>query len=123
MSKPAPSDFELQVLGVLWERGPMTARAVMEALPDQKPRAYTSVLSVMQVMEKKGFLSHTTEGKAHVYRARLNKGRVLGDVMGKLVNLVFGGKRASVVQALLEEKVSAEDLAEMKRLIDEQGKR
>ena len=52
-SPQRPSDLELQVLAVLWRRGPSTAREVMEALPDGKHRAYTTVLSVMQVMEKK----------------------------------------------------------------------
>jgi predicted transcriptional regulator len=52
--KYQPAEFELQVLGVLWEHGPSTVREVLERLPDGKPRAYTSVLSVMQVMQKKG---------------------------------------------------------------------
>ena len=51
-----PSDLELQILSFLWEKGPSTAREVLEAIPDGKKRAYTSILSVMQVMEKKGFL-------------------------------------------------------------------
>ncbi|MCA9092782.1 MAG: BlaI/MecI/CopY family transcriptional regulator, partial [Planctomycetaceae bacterium] len=51
-----PSDLELQILHVLWQAGPSTVRDVLEKLPDQKKRAYTSVLSVMQVMQKKGFL-------------------------------------------------------------------
>jgi predicted transcriptional regulator len=118
-----PSDFELQVLGVLWERGEMTAREVMGALPDNKPRAYTSVLSVMQVMEKKGFLAHRLEGKTNIYRAKVTKGRVMGGVMGRLVDLVFGGKPTAVLQTLLEEKaVSAEELAEMRRVIEEKAK-
>lgn len=118
-----PSDFELQVLGVLWEGGEMTARAVMEKLPDNKPRAYTSVLSVMQVMEKKGFLTHRLEGKTNVYRAKVTQARVMGGVMGRLVDLVFGGKPAAVLQTLLEDKsVSAEELAEMRRVIEEKAK-
>ena len=56
MKSVKPSDLEMQVLSVLWERGPSTAREVLEAMPDGKKRAYTSVLSVMQVMEKKGLL-------------------------------------------------------------------
>ena len=56
-AKHQPAEFELQVLGVLWEHGPSTVREVLERLPDGKPRAYTSVLSVMQVMQKKGLLA------------------------------------------------------------------
>src|SRR5678816_4596767 len=90
MPKPAePSDFELQILGVLWDRTEASARQVLESLPDNKPRAYTSVLSVMQVMEKKGFLTHRLEGKTNIYRAKVSQSRVMGGVMGRLVDLVL----------------------------------
>ena len=62
-----PTDVELQVLSVLWQRGPSTARQVLEAMPDGKARAYTTVLTVMQVMEK-GLLTHTREGMAQSYK-------------------------------------------------------
>ena len=118
-----PSDFELQILGVLWNRGEATARQVLEALPDNKPRAYTSVLSVMQVMEKKGFLTHRLEGKANIYRAKVTQSRIMGGVMGRLVDLVFGGRRTAVLQTLLEDKsLSPEELAEMRRVIEEKQK-
>ena len=119
VKKPRPSDFELQVLGVLWEKGPLAARQVLENLPDNKPRAYTSVLSVMQVMEKKGFLAHSLEGKTNIYRPTIAKEHVLGGMMRRMVDLVFGGKPAAVLQTLLDEQaVSSEELAEMKRLIE-----
>ncbi len=57
MTKPKPSDVELQILGVLWEAGPLAVRDVLERMPDGKSRAYTSILSCLQVMEKKGLLS------------------------------------------------------------------
>ena len=119
-NQPQPSDFELQILGVLWERGEATARQVLESLPDNKPRAYTSVLSVMQVMEKKGFLAHRLEGKTNIYRAKVTQSRIMGGVMGRLVDLVFGGRRTAVLQTLLEDKsLSLEELAEMRRVIEE----
>ena len=62
----------MQVLSVLWGRGASTVREVMEAMPDGKARAYTTILSVLQVMEKKGLLSHVAEGNAHVYQARVS---------------------------------------------------
>src|ERR1043165_9612335 len=97
---PQPSDFELQILGVLWEKPEATARQVLEALPENKPRAYTSVLSVMQVMEKKGFLIHRLEGKTNIYRAKVTQSRIMGGVMGRLVDLVFGGRRTAALQTL-----------------------
>jgi predicted transcriptional regulator len=117
---PKPSDLELQVLAVLWSRGPATAREVLEALPDGKRRAYTTVLSVMQVMEKKGLLGHTTRGAANVYKPRVSRRQVLGPLLRSLVRNVFGGSTPEAMLHLLREnEVSEAELAEMKRIIDE----
>jgi BlaI family transcriptional regulator, penicillinase repressor len=117
-----PSELELQILALLWARGPLTARQVLESLPDRKPRAYTSVLSVMQVMEKKGLLGHETEGNTHVYRPKVAKGRVLRTTLSRLVKQVFGGRPSAAIQSLLEETpVSAEELAEIRRMLDAMG--
>lgn len=120
MTRIKPSDLEMQVLSVLWERGPSTAREVLEAMPDGKKRAYTTILSAMQVMEKKGLLNHTNRGVAHVYRPAVNKRKVLQPFVRKVVNEVFGGRPTAVMQALLAEgQISGEELAEMRRLLDE----
>jgi BlaI family transcriptional regulator, penicillinase repressor len=113
-----PSDMEMQVLGVLWEKGPCTARQVLEAMPDGKQRAYTTVLSVMQVMEKKGLLTHTSKGTAHVYRPAVSRRSVVQPFMRRVLNEVFGGRPAAMVQAILSDTaVSDADLAEMRRLL------
>jgi predicted transcriptional regulator len=118
MAKVKPSDLEMQVLSVLWERGPSTAREVLEAMPDGKKRAYTSVLSVMQVMERKGLLAHTSKGTAHVYEPAVDRRDILQPFMRRLLTEVFGGRPAAFVQALLSEtSVSDADLAEMRRLL------
>ena len=119
MSKIKPSDLEMQILSVLWERGPSTAREVLEAMPDGKKRAYTTILSAMQVMEKKGLLGHTNRGVAHVYRPAVNKRKVIQPFVRKVVTEVFGGRPAAVMQALLADgQVSDEELAEMRKLLD-----
>jgi BlaI family penicillinase repressor len=118
MRRAKPSGLEMQVLSVLWERGPATAREVLAAMPDGKKRAYTSILSVMQVMEKKGLLTHTSRGVAHVYRPAVNKHHVLQPFLRRVLNEVFGGRPAAMMQALLDEtSVSEDDLAEMHRLL------
>ncbi len=78
--KSQPSDLELQVLGVLWGRGAATVREILESLPDGKRRAYTSVLSVVQVMEKKGLVKRQRErdGLAHVFARRFRAARSWG---------------------------------------------
>ena len=121
MPKPKPSDLELQLLSVLWGRGPSTVREVMAAMPDGKRRAYTSVLSVMQVMEKKGLLTHSTEGRTHVYKPTVSRSQTLRPMLRALVRNVFGGSTASAVQHLLNEtNVPDDELAEIARLLDEQ---
>jgi BlaI family penicillinase repressor len=118
MRKAKPSGLEMQVLSVLWERGPSTAREVRDAMPDGKKRAYTSILSVMQVMEKKKLLTHTNKGVAHVYRPAVNKHHVLQPFLRRMLKEVFGGRPAAMMQALLDEtSVSETDLAEMRQLL------
>ena len=124
--KGKPSDLELQVLSVLWGRGPSTARQVLEAMPDGKARAYTTVLTVMQVMEKKGLLTHTRDGVAHVYKPAVSKRQVLRPLLRGLVERIFGGSTSAAVQQLLAETdVTEADLARIRDLLreHEQGDR
>jgi BlaI family penicillinase repressor len=124
MTSREPSKLEMQVLGVLWQRGPSTVRNVLEAMQDDKPRAYTTILSVMQVMEKKGLVSHTSDGNAHVYAAAVSRRAVAGPLLRGLVKSLFGGSAASALQHLLNEnEMSREELGEIKELIQAEEKR
>lgn len=124
MKKAQPSNLEMQVLSVLWARGPLGARQVLEELPDKKERAYTTVLSVMQVMEKKGLLRHETEGNRHIYAPRVKKSDVLGSFLRGLVSNVFGGSAANAMQHLLQTTpVSEDEIQEMRALLDAHAKK
>jgi BlaI family transcriptional regulator, penicillinase repressor len=113
-----PSKLEMQVLSVLWQRGASSVRDVMDVMPDGKTRAYTTILSVMQVMEKKGLVSHVSEGNAHIYQARVSRREVTGPLLRSLVRQVFGGSAATALQHLLaENEVSREELDEIKEII------
>lgn len=117
-----PADFELQILGVLWEHGPQTVRGVMERLTDGRERAYTSVLSVMQVMKKKGLLrtSRKKEGLAHIFEPKVDRNDVVQPMFQGLVDRVFGGRAADAVQHLLSgSEVQSEDFNELRKLLDE----
>lgn len=117
-----PSEFELQVLGVVWEHGPQTVRQVMDRLTDGKPRAYTSVLSVMQVMQKKGLLAvdRRRDGLAHVFRPTVSREQVLTPLLRGLVTKVFGGRTHAAVQQLLDpETVSDDELHALRQILDE----
>lgn len=114
-----PSQLEMQVLSLLWQKGPCTAREVLNALPDGKERAYTTVLSVMQVMEKKGLLSHDRKGNANLYKAKVRQKKIMEPVMSTLVKNLFGGSRTAAMQMLLGKDVSQEEIAEIRQLLDE----
>jgi predicted transcriptional regulator len=115
-----PSKQELTILALLWEHGPLTARAVLESLPDKKERAYTSVLSVLQAMERKGLVDHTTRANTNLYRPLVAQQRTVGRVLGDIVRDVFGGSRAAAVQHLLgNERVTSEELDQIEQLITE----
>ena len=118
MGTGKPSDLEMQVLAVLWERGSATAREVLSQMPDGKTRAYTTILSVMQVMEKKGLLRHTTKGTTHVFRPTKSKRQILGPMMKRLVKTVFAGSPSAAMQALLgESELSSDELKQIRELI------
>lgn len=122
-NQPRPSDLELQVLSVLWEQGPLTVRQVLGALPDGKKRAYTTVLSIMQIMEKKGLLDHKRNGLTHVYFPKVTAKQVLRPMMRDLVRNFFGGRPSTAMQYLLSEgSVKQDEIDEIRRLIDQHGR-
>jgi len=120
MKAAKPSDLEMQILSVLWNRGSATAREVLEAMPDGKQRAYTSILSVMQVMEKKGLLKHTNRGVAHLYSPTISQKKVIRPFMRRIVDEVFGGRPSAMMQALLTETpVDDAEIAQIHKLLEQ----
>ncbi len=120
MKPVQPSKLEAQVLSVLWERGAATVRAVLEAMPDGKTRAYTTILSVLQVMERKGLVRHTAQGNTHVYEARVTREQVTGPLLRNLVRDLFGGSAVSALQHLLaQNEVTPQEMGEIRRLLAE----
>ena len=80
-----PTAGELEVLKVLWDRGPSTVREVMDVLNQSRPRAYTSVMSLLNVMAEKRLLVREARGRAFVYRPRMDRGKTLGRLVGDLL--------------------------------------
>ena len=120
MAKARPSELELQVLGVLWDRGPSPVREILEAMPDGKDRAYTTILSVLQVLEKKGLVRHTRQGLANIYHPMHRRGQVLGPMMKDLMRNVFGGSPARALQSLLDgSEVTPGELEEIRKVIEQ----
>jgi BlaI family penicillinase repressor len=116
-----PTEAELEILTVLWERGPSTVRDVFEALPKDRGAMYTTVLKLMQIMTAKDLVSRRADQRAHVYEARLPREQTQCQLLQDLVERAFGGSALRLVQQALSgaRKASPEDLAEIRRLLDE----
>ena len=117
---PRPTASELEILRVLWQRGPATVREVHEALSKTKPTGYTTVLKLMQIMVDKGLVRRDEEQRAHVYRARIPQQQTQRQLVTDLVRRVFDNSAAQLVMhALASEKTSPEELAQIRQLLDE----
>jgi len=115
-----PTDAELAVLRVLWDRGPSTVREVHDALAAGRSVGYTTTLKTLQVMLRKGLTLREDHRGLHLYRARHREQETLRRLVLDLVDRAFGGSTSKlVIQALSSRKASPEDLREIKRLLDE----
>ncbi|MBM3792477.1 MAG: BlaI/MecI/CopY family transcriptional regulator [Acidobacteria bacterium] len=117
-SPPRPTDAELEILTVLWSLGPATVRQVHEAVAQRRPAQYTTILKFMQIMADKGLLRRDEEQRAHVYSTARPREWTQRQLAGDLLDRAFSGSaRELLVGALSTKQASAEELAEMRRLI------
>lgn len=118
-SGPRPTNAELGILRVLWERGPSSVREAQEALSKGREVGYTTVLKTMQIMVDKGLLVREERGRAHVYRPAAREEKAKRDLVGDLMERAFGGSaRDLVMHALAAKPASAEELAQIRELLD-----
>jgi len=112
------TDRELDVMGVLWDRGTATVAEVRDALPDEL--AYTTVLTVLRTLEEKGFVDHVEEGKAHRYRPLVARDKAGRSALKRLVRKVFrGSPEMLLTQLVSDRKLTPQELKRMRRLLDE----
>jgi predicted transcriptional regulator len=117
---PRPTDAELEILTVLWSRGPSTVRDVHEVTAKSKPVQYTTVLKLMQIMAEKGLLRRDEERRAHVYEAACPPEWTQKQLAGDLLQRAFNGSAARLLQgALSARKASKAELAELRKLLDD----
>ena len=100
-STSLPSDLELQALTVLYTEGPTTVAAVLENLPDGKDRAYTTILSVMQSLERKGLVKATRKGRAYIYKPTKSQESIVSPITKDFVLNAFGGSIGHAILQLL----------------------
>jgi len=122
---PRPTDAELEILTVLWSRGPSTVREVHETVSQRKPAQYTTILKLLQIMADKGIVRRDETARAHVYEASKPQEWTQRQLAGDLLQRAFGGSAKSLlVGALSARKASKGELAEIRKLLDEyEGKR
>ena len=119
MTDIQPTDRELEALKVLWDRGEATVRDVCEALKAEgEALAYTTVLSLLQVMEQKGLVTHRSEGKAYVYLPAIEREKTLRQLATGFLERVFDGALDEyLVHALGKRKISASELEQLENLL------
>lgn len=120
-----PTDRELEALKVLWERGEATVREVCDAINEcgGGPLAYTTVLSLLQVMEQKRLVAHRRDGKAYVYAACIEEAKTYRELAGEFLERVFDGAVSEyLVHALRSRKLKAAELEELEAMIAEAKK-
>jgi predicted transcriptional regulator len=117
--KTRPTDAELVVLRALWRGGPSTVRQVHEALSRDRDLGYTTVLKVLQVMTAKGLVTRDTSMRSHVYAPTSTEGQTQSSLVEDLVSRAFGGSATQLVmRALGARPASAEELAQIRELLD-----
>jgi predicted transcriptional regulator len=115
-----PTDAELAILRVLWERGPSTVRQVFEVLSAEKDLGYTTVLKMLQIMHDKGLVQRDTTDRVHVFSTSQTQTQTQRHLLDDLLDKAFGGSSTSLVmQALATRKASREELAEIRKLLDQ----
>lgn len=111
------TDRELDVMAVLWDRGPSTVTEVREHLEDAL--AYTTVLTVLRTLETKGFVSHEEEGKAHRYAPLVARDRAGKTALGQVLGKIFGGSREMLLANLVKERgIDAAELRRLRKILD-----
>ena len=121
---PRPTDAELEILTVLWSRGPATVRDVHETITNRKPTQYTTVLKQMQVMAEKGLVRRNEDQRAHVYEAARPREWTQRQLAGDMLQRAFNGSAKSLmIGALSSRKASKAELAELRGLLDEYERR
>jgi predicted transcriptional regulator len=116
---PRPTDAELAILRILWDRGPSTVRHVHEILGRERPAAYTTALKLLQIMIEKGLVERDERDRTHIYRAKLSEETTQRQLVRDLVDRAFGGSSMKLVmQALATRRASADELRDIRKAID-----
>ncbi|ARS40861.1 MULTISPECIES: BlaI/MecI/CopY family transcriptional regulator [Pedobacter] len=113
-----PTEGEMEILQVLWQKGNATVREVHEAL-NKKDSGYTTTLKLMQILHEKGMVERDTNQKTHIYKALVSQDKTEKQLVNKMIDNVFNGSAARLVmQALGNHSASADEIDEIKKYLD-----
>ncbi len=112
-----PTGAELEVLQVLWKKGPSTVREVHDSLKATHSTGYTTVLKIMQIMHEKELLRRDASARAHVYSASVSEEDTQGQFVNEIVSKVFAGSTSQLVVRALSEKSSKQEIEEIKAVL------
>jgi BlaI family transcriptional regulator, penicillinase repressor len=119
-----PTEGELEILKVLWDRGPSTVRDVLKVLVARRKRAYTSVMSVLNIMAEKGQVLRKQHGRAFIYSAKRARETTLGEMVSHLLGRAFDGSATTLVIQLLDRsQPTSDELREIRQVIDDYERR
>ena len=113
------TEAELRVMNVAWSKGPATVQQVLDWLSADYDLAYNSVLTTIRILEKKGYLKHTKDGRAHIYRPVIAREEASRSEVRHLVGRFFGNSHQSLLLNLLQERnFNAEDLKQLRQILE-----
>jgi len=122
-SLPVPTNSELEILNVLWKRGPSTVRDVHEALGHRRDVGYTTILKLMQLMAEKGLVTRDESTRSHVYAPAVQEKKVKRHLVSEMMERAFDGSAANLVmQALSSHKATPEEIEQIRELLDKQAR-
>jgi len=114
------TEAELRLMDVLWLKGPATVQQVLDALPRKSHLAYNSVLTTIRILEKKGYVRHIKDGRAHVYRPLVQRAEASRSEIRHLAHRFFENSHEMLVLNILEDRgVDAEELKRLRQLLDQ----
>ncbi len=114
-----PTESELEILQVIWEKGSVSVREVHETLSATKDVGYTTTLKLMQIMHEKGLVKRDNTFKTHIYAPAVSREKAQKQLLGKMINGLFGGSPTQLVlQALGNHKTTKEELDQIQQLLD-----
>jgi predicted transcriptional regulator len=114
------TEAELRLMDILWQKGPRTVQQVVEALPEKQPLAYNSVLTTIRILEKKGYVEHVKDGRAHVYKPLVERREASRFEIRHLVNRFFKDSHEALVLNIIEDQsIDAEELQRLRQLVKE----